>query len=181
MCTDTAIHRRQAGQECSWTNTDWNYSCSSFHHSPVWIIHSLLSLMPFPPLSLYLPVMPSLLFVSCHSLLSRPRVGLVPLLLCVTFGNWRVNSPSALILFYRLWGYCSQTQLVTETSKHRMMWLLEPHPGWSFLSGSYERWGLDTHTLHNQKMSTKQNYFVPMDFLKRTRSYLCCRSANGLF
>lgn len=122
--------------------------------------------MPFPPLSLYLPVMPSLLFVSCHSLCQARVLVWFPfsILHLITMTS-TFNFCSQLVLS-SLWGYCSETQLITETSKRRMMWLLEPYPGWSFLSGSYKRWGLDTDTLHNQKNVHKTKLLCPNEFSK---------------
>lgn len=168
MCTDTAIHRRQAGQECSWTNTDCETTAAPRFTTPLFGL--FIVCCPWCLFPLYLSIYQSchhfylcLVILCCHARVSVwfPFFSILPLLTMAS----KFNFCSQLVLS-SLWGYCSETQLITETSKRRMMWLLEPHPGWSFLSGSYKRWGLDIDTLHNQKNVHKTKLLCANEFSK---------------
>lgn len=54
MCIEAALHRRQAGQECSWTDTDWPTTLAQ-------LLHVLLSTFERVPVSLS----PSSLLLVC--------------------------------------------------------------------------------------------------------------------
>lgn len=59
MCTDTAIHRRQAGQECSWTNTDCETTAAPRFTTPLFGL--FIVCCPWCLFPLYLSI-----YQSCH-------------------------------------------------------------------------------------------------------------------
>lgn len=161
MCTDTAIHRRQAGQECSWTITECETTAAPRFTTPLFGLF-IVCCPPMPFSSL------SGIYKSCY------HFYLCPVILCChglmlfwfpfykLYLKTQVISASAVaqLVPLCLWGYHLEWQWSAQPNKQRMMRLLK-NPPWVDFSCEFhtKRQNLDIKTIQNQKIVNKTTLF----------------------